>query len=87
MIFVLIIIIAVKQSQRKFKKTLLQLVKLNEPPAIKTTERYLLTKKNSLTNQLKVIVFKRHEVGTLSNALFLEKTLFKQSKILCMVGE
>ena len=62
MIFKLIIIIAVKQSERKLKH-ILQVV--NKPPAKKTTERYHLTKKNSLTNQLEVIVFKRHEVGTL----------------------
>ena len=64
MIFKLIIIIAVKQSERELKH-LLPVVKLNKPPAKKTTERYHLTKKNSLTNQLEVIVFKRHEVGTL----------------------
>ena len=64
MIFKLIIIIAVKQSERKLK-SILQIVKVNEPPARKTTERYHLTNKNSLTNQLEVIVFKRHEVGTL----------------------
>ena len=56
--------IAVKQSERNLKNTL-QVVKLYEPPARKTTERYHLTKKNSLTNQLDVIVFKRHEDGTL----------------------
>ena len=61
MIFKLIIIIAVKQSERKLKN-ILQVVKLNEPPAKKTTERYHLTKKNSLANQLEVIVFKRQEV-------------------------
>ena len=76
MIFKLIIIIAVKQSERKLKN-ILQVVKLNKPPAKKTTERYHLTKKNSLTNQLEVIVFKRNEVGTLRNALFLEKILYK----------
>ena len=65
MIFKLIIIIAVKQSERKLKN-ILQVVKLNKPPAKKkTTERYHLTKKNSLTNQLEVIAFKGHEVGTL----------------------
>ena len=64
MIFKLIIIIAVKQSERELRNTL-QVVKLNEPPAGKTTERYHLTKKHSLTNQLEVIVCKRHEVGTL----------------------
>ena len=58
------IIIAVKHNERKFKNTL-QVFKLNEPPARKTTERYHLTKKHSLTNQLEVIVCKRHEVGTL----------------------
>ena len=57
MIFKLIIIIAVKQSERELRDTL-QVVKLNEPPARKTTERYHLTKKHSLTNQLEVIVFK-----------------------------
>ena len=57
MIFKLIIIIAVKQSKRELRNTL-QVVKLNEPPAGKTTERYHLTKKHSLTNQLEVIVFK-----------------------------
>ena len=64
MIFILIIIIAVKQSERKLKSTL-QVAKLNEPPARNTTERYHLTKKNSLTNQLEIIVFKRQDVGTL----------------------
>ena len=64
MIFKLIVIIAIKQSERKLKNTL-QVVKLNEPPARKTTKHYHLTKKNSLTNQLEVTVFKRHEVGTL----------------------
>ena len=64
MIFILIIIIAVKESERKLKNTL-KVVKLNEPPARKTTERYQLTKKKSQTNQLEAIVFKRHEVGTL----------------------
>ena len=73
MIFILIIIIAVKQSERKFKKNTLQVAKLNKPPARKTTERYHFSKKSSLTNQLEVIVFKRNEVGTLRNALFLEK--------------
>ena len=57
MIFKLIIIIAVKQSERELRNTL-QVVKLNEPPVGKTTERYHLTKKHSLTNQLEVIVFK-----------------------------
>ena len=38
MIFKLIIIIAVKQSERKLKN-ILQVVKLNKPPAKKTTER------------------------------------------------
>ena len=64
MIFKLIIIIAVKQSERELRNTL-QDVKRNEPPARKTTERYRLTKKHSLTNQLEVIVFKRHAVRTL----------------------
>ena len=64
MIFKLIIIIALKQSERKLKN-ILQVVKHNKHPARKTTERYHLTKKNSLTNQLEVIVFKRLEVGTL----------------------
>ena len=54
MIFKLIIIIAVKQSERKLKN-ILQVVKLNKPPARKTTEGYHLTKKNSHTNQLEVI--------------------------------
>ena len=54
MIFILIIIIAVKENERKLKNTL-KVVKLDDH----------LTKKNSLTNQLEVIVFKRHEVGTL----------------------
>ena len=54
MIFKLRIIIAVKQSERKLKN-ILQVVKLNKPPAKKTTERYHLNKKNSLTNQLEVI--------------------------------
>ena len=49
MIFKLIIIIAVKQSERELRNTL-QVVKLNEPPAGKTTERYHLTKKHSLAN-------------------------------------
>ena len=40
----LIIIIAVKQGEWKLKNTL-QVVKLNEPLARKTTERYHLTKK------------------------------------------
>ena len=57
MLFKLIIIISVKQSERELRNTL-QVVKLNEPPAGKTTERYHLTKKHSLTNQLEVIVFK-----------------------------
>ena len=61
MIFILLIIIAVKRNERKLKNTL-QGVKLNEPPARKTTERYHLTKKHSLINQLEIIVFKRHEV-------------------------
>ena len=77
MIFILIIIIAVKQSERKFKKNTLQVAKLNKPPARKPTERYHFSKKSSLTNQLEVIVFKRNEVGTLRNALFLEKILYK----------
>ena len=79
-IFILIIIIAVKQSERELKNTL-QVFKVDERPARKTTERFLLTKKNSLTNQLEVKLFKRHEVGRLLNALFLEKTLVKRSKI------
>ena len=79
-IFILIIIIAVKQGERELKNTL-QVFKVDERSARKTTERFLLTKKNSLTNQLEVKVFKRHEVGRLLNALFLEKTLVKRSKI------
>ena len=79
-IFILIIIIAVKQSERELKNTL-QVFKVDERSARKTTERFLLTKKNSLTNQLEVKVFKRHEVGRLLNAQFLEKTLVKRSKI------
>ena len=63
MILILIIIIAVKQSEKKVKDTL-QVVTLNEPPARNTTERYDLNKKNSLTYQLEVIVFERHKVGT-----------------------
>ena len=31
----------------------------------KKTERYPMSKKNSLTNQIEVIVLKWHEVGTL----------------------
>ena len=64
MIFILIILIAVNHNERKLKNTF-QVVKLNEPSARKTAERYHLTKKHSLTNQLEFIVFKRHEVGTL----------------------
>ena len=79
-IFILIIIIAVKQSERELKNTL-QVFKVDKRPARKTTERFLLTKKNSLTNQPEVKVFKGHEVGRLLNALFLEKTLVKRSKI------
>ena len=79
MIFKLIIIIALKHSERKLKN-ILQVVKLNKPPARKTTERYHLTKKNSHTNHLEVIVFKRHEVGTLWNALILEKTRVREDK-------
>ena len=67
-------------SERKFKKNTLQVAKLNEPPARKTTERYHFSKKSSLTNQLEVIVFKQNKVGTLRNALFLEKILYKGLK-------
>ena len=67
-------------SERKLKKNTLQVAKLNEPPARKTTERYHFSKKSSLTNQLEVIVFKQNKVGTLRNALFLEKILYKGLK-------
>ena len=69
-----------KTERKEIKKNTLQVAKLNEPPARKTTERYHLSKKNSLTNQLEAIVFKRNEVGTLRNALFLEKILYKGLK-------
>ena len=61
----------------------MHVVKLNKPPARNTTERYDLTKKNSLTNQLKVIAFERHKVGTSGKKKctdFRENTL-KRSKI------
>ena len=48
----------------KLKNTL-QVMKINEPTARKTTERYHLTKKILVTNQLQGIVFKGHEGGTL----------------------
>ena len=67
-------------SERKLKKNTLQVAKLNEPPARKTTERYHFSKKSSLTNQLEVIVFKQNKVGTLRNALFLDKILYKGLK-------
>ena len=52
-----------KTERREIKKDFAN--RLNEPPARKITERYHLTKKNTRTNHLEVIIFKRHEVGTL----------------------
>ena len=46
-----------RKTERKEIKITLQVVKPNELPARKTINRYHLTKKTSLTNQLEVMVF------------------------------